>query len=214
MALIAPGVARFSIVATLLGEECVNIVDCDIDTATGETRDDACFGVAGDILNNWSDHLLPVLNAVYEPQEVRWVDLNSESGSVGVRSTTDANEWPDHGALGAAPLPGNTYAKATKVLRDRNRGERQGMMRLGGLTETDTDAGNGNRLTNAKVSDLNAALEAFKDGVQGGEVTGRTVNICVVHTLDRAFVSRSLLSSYQVQTVVGTLKRRMPGYGD
>lgn len=215
MPLIAPNVVRFSIVATLHGEDCINIVDMRATPGVDQTRDEMCFAIAGDIMNNWDDHLKPILNAVYEPQEVRWVDLNSADGSVGVRTSTDATAWPSFGGIGSAPLPSSVYAKITKVLQGRDRGQRQGIMRLGGLSESDTDPGNGNRLSNGKIEALDDALEAFKDGIQGGvSPVGRDADICVVHTVDQAYVGNSLLSRYQTNTVVGTLKRRMPGYGD
>lgn len=213
MPLVAPGVCRFSIVAQNLGELCVNIVDVDIDAGVGTTRNEAIFGVAGDILNNWTDHVMPLLSTTYVAFQVRWVDLNSAEGTVGSRSSTDAEVWPALGGVGSPPLPASVYARAYKRLVDRVRGERQGMMRIGGLNEINTDAGNGNLLSNGFVEDLTNGLEAFKDGVNGGSVGG-SINIVVVHTVAGVYSSHTVLEEYVVTNLVGSLRRRMPGYGD
>lgn len=213
MPLIQSGVARFSIVGDLAGEQCVNVLDANIDTDTGVTREEACFAVAGDILNNWTDHILPNVSAIYTALSVNWVDLNSEDGSVGSRTETSAQTWPQTGARGGAPLPNNTYARVQKVLQGKSRQQRNGTLRLGGILEEDTVGGNeNNNIAPAAQTAFNTAFENLKDGINGGGL-GSSVNLVMVHTVNGAATGESVISTFQVQPVVGTLRRRMPGYG-
>lgn len=211
MALIFDGVARFSIVAQLQGEECVNVFDVDISTAIGESREEACFGIAGDMLNNWTDHVLPYLSANYSAEEVRWVDLNSADGSTGARSATDDETWPQVGALAANTLPNNTYVKMVKNLEGKTRQQRNGATRLGGIVESYTTGASGNLLDPAFITNINAAFESFKDGINGG--SGGTTNLCVLHTVEGVATGKSNIAFFTASSTVGTLRRRMPGYG-
>lgn len=212
--LIAPGVARFTVVGRLQGEDCMNIFDVDIDTgAPGSTRGEECFATAGDILNNWSDHLIPNLVAQYTAVEVRWVDLNSATGTTGSRSSTSDTTWPETGGYtGVNPASNNVYYKVRKNLSGGNRQSRRGVTRLGGVAENATQDGDGNRVKPAIVSDLNAAFEQFKDGINGSPGTAIR-NLCVVHTVNRQYVGKDDISTFQVLDTVGTIRRRMPGYG-
>ena len=171
--------------------------------------------VAGDILNNWADEVMPLLSSAYQDIEVRWVDLETEEGSAGSRSSTTAHTWPEEGGTAGAPLPNNVTGRITKVAEGRRRNQRNGRMALGGMVESYTEAGQGNRLTPTAITNLQDALEAFKDGVNGTEpISGRVTNLVVVHTLNGVYESSSQISVFRVEPIVGTLRRRMPGYGD
>lgn len=214
MTLIAPNVARFSVVGRLNGQEIINIVDVTFDGLIGPAdRESGCFEIAGDILNNWDDHILSALVNDYTAEEVRWVDLDSPDGSTGARSTTSAETWPKQGSNAASPLPNNVTIRCRKNLQGSTRSTRRGEMRLAGADEGWTGP-DGITLTPAVVSDLNGRLEDFKDGINGtGGSPVYTRNICQVHTVDGAWTATSILSTYEVIPVVGTQRRRMPGYG-
>ena len=213
MPLVQQAIARFSIIGDLAGEACVNVLDVEINTDPPDTREDACFDVAGDLLNNWTDHILPNVSAIYTALRVNWVDLNSADGSTGSRSSTSANTWPLVGARSGAPLPNNTYARIQKVLSGRSRQERSGTLRLGGILEEDTVGGlENNVLAPTAQAAFNSAFEDLKDGINGGGLF-ENKNLAVVHTVNREATGFSLISTFQCQPVVGTLRRRMPGYG-
>lgn len=213
MPIVIDGVIRFSVIGDLSGEACVNIIDVDVNTATGQTREEACFQIAGDILNNWTDHILPNLSGAYTALEVRWVDLNSADGSTGSRTDTSAETWPQPGARSGSPLPNNTYAKVRKILAGKSRTERAGTLRLGGILEEDTIGGvDNNVLASSAQNAYNTAFQAFADGInQDPPLPGH--QLCVVHTVNRVATGKSDIESFQVAPVVGTLRRRMPGYG-
>lgn len=213
MPIVIDGVIRFSVVGDLSGEACVNIIDVDVDTDTGESREDACFTIAGDIINNWTDHILPNVSGAYTAIEVRWVDLNSATGSTGSRTSTSAETWPLPGLRGGSPLPNNTYAKVRKVLAGKSRTERAGTLRLGGILEEDTIGGvDNNVIAPTAQTAFNDAFQAFADGINADPPLPRR-QLCVVHTVDRVATGKSDIDAFQVAPVVGTLRRRMPGYG-
>lgn len=211
MPLVFDGVVRYSVIGNLFGEDCVNILDVDISTGFGETREDACSDVAGDILNNWTDHILPRLSAGYEAREVRWVDLNSLDGSTGSRSSTDVETWPMTGSVAENTLPNNVYVKVVKAVQAKTRTERNGTLRLGGIPESATVGSNGNTLNTTYLTGISDAFEDFKDGINGG--TDNEVNLCVLHTVDGVATAKSTISRFNPASTVGTLRRRMPGYG-
>lgn len=214
MAIIAPGVCRFSVVGDLSGQDCINILDVEIDPGGLQSRAEDCFNVAGDILNNWNDHILPNLCGNYSALRVDWVDLDSADGTTGSRSSTSAETWPAPGGRSAAPMPNNVYIRIRKNLQGKNRQQRSGTLRLGGAAEEDTAGGlQNNVLLLAAQTNLNADFEAFKDGINGQNVAGETRNLCVVHTVNDVYSGHSIISTFQTQPVLGTIRRRMPGYG-
>lgn len=213
MALVVPGIVRYSIIQEYLGQEVVNIVDIDIDNESFTTsREEACFEVAGDLLNNWHDHVLTRQVAALSALEVRWVDLDSESGSTGARSSTSAETWPAVGGKPEPGLPGNAVARVRKNLQGGNRQSRRGEVRLAGVAEGMTEPTNGNVLRSIFLDDLNVGFEAMKDGINGTD-NDRTVNMAQVHNPRDGEPSSSHISTFTALSVVGTQRRRMPGYG-
>lgn len=212
--IVAPGIVRFTVVGRLQGEDCMNVFDVHLDMGGGGGgREPGCFTTAGDILNNWSDHIVPNLVSQYSAIEVRWVDLNSATGSTGSRSSTSDTTWPENGGYsGVTPASNNVYYKVRKNLSGGNRQSRRGVCRLGGVAENATLDTDGNRLKANIVADLNAAFEQFKDGVNGDDGV-KITNLTVIHTVNRQYVGEDHISTFQVLDTVGTIRRRMPGYG-
>lgn len=184
MALVAPGITRFSVVGIFAGEPVVNVLDMQIDTTGGTvSRDDAIFAVAGDILNNWTDHMLPLIGDNYSAQSVDWVDLDSSSGSTGSRSATSAETWPMPGAATSADMPGNVALLVRKNIAG-GRGRRNGRMYLVGVPEgANTDTSPNNVQTTLRAS-MDTALASFLGGINDAE--GPTIGVqrqlVVVHT--------------------------------
>lgn len=212
MPIIAPDVVRFSIVGSLFGEDCINILDVNLNAAIGETRTEFLDDLAGDILNQWADHILPVLSAGYEFQEVRFVDLDSATGRTGSVTSTDGTTLPQPGGTTGQALPNSVYAKVSKVLEAKTRVQRNGTLRLSGLPESYTTGANGNILEPTQQAGINAAFEELKDGINGNN-GDYTANLVVVHTVDQAYTGQSEIANFVVRSQVGTIRRRMPGYG-
>lgn len=213
MALVVDGICRYSVVQDYLGQEVINIVDVHIDIEDFESRRSVCYRVAGDILDNWHDHVRPLLVGKLTCLEVRWVDLDSEGGSTGARSTSDNTTWPATGGKPEAGLPGSAVIRIRKNLEGGNRQSRRGEMRLAGLAEGMTEPEDGNRLRAIFMEDLDANLEQFKDGINGSN-NGEVTNLAQVHNPKDGEPSSSHISTFTALQIVGTQRRRMPGYGD
>lgn len=216
MALIAPGVCRYSIIGTVDGQDVINVFDYLVDT-TGDVNDrpGAINGIAGDIINNWTDHILPGLSASYSALEVRWVDLDDADGTTGSRSSTSNETWPQPGLVSGAVLPNNTCALVVKRLEGKNRQQRNGLTRLGGIPEAFTVPGSGNFLTSDAVTGYTDSLNEFLSGTndaEGPEI-GAQRQMCVVHTVEQVYSGVSGVLDFSCKSNVGTIRRRMPGYG-
>lgn len=213
MPLVVPNIVRLSVIGELNEQEIVTIFDVDVDEGDGgKTREEACFEVAGDLLNNWTDHVLDDLVNDFTATEVRWVDLDSEEGSTGARNSTSDKTWPLPGSHPGNPLPNNTCMRVRKNLQGASRTTRRGEMRLAGIPEDYTGA-DGITLTPAVVSGFNDAIELLKDGINGQDAFGVVKNCAQVHTREGVGVGSSHISTFSVIPVVGTQRRRMPGYG-
>lgn len=212
-ALVAPGICRFTVNGTYAERPIANIVDMQIDT-TGTTtdRDDACFRMAGVLLNQWTDDILPLVADNYQATSVSWVDLNSLTGSTGERTSTDAETWP---ASGEGTQAANSSAIAFRVDKSSvaRRGQRQGRMYLVGVPESATEDGSPNTLIGGVVTAMNSALASFLDNIRQedadpGNYQSRMV---VVHTVEDVFESWSYVESLTVNGRLGTQVRRLRG---
>lgn len=214
MALIFPLICRFTVVGSFAGQDCMNVLDCKVDDNGGGflSRAERIHGLAGDILNNWTDHILPLLSTQYTALQVRWVDLDSAEGTTGSRSATDAETWPMTGNNPGPALPGNVYAKVIKQVQGKTRTQRNGVLRLGGLAEAATVSQDANRLEAGTIAEINAGFEDLKDGITG-LAGGWDIETGVLHTVDGVATEWSPLSIFNCAPVVGTIRRRMPGYG-
>lgn len=212
MALIAPLICRFAVNGRLNGQDCINLFDVRIDDDVVATRNDLIWGTAGDLLNQWHDHVLPLLVNTYQAVSVSWVDLDNAAGGTGSRQSTDEHVWPASASTIAPALPNHTYAKMVKNLEGKTRAQRNGALRLGGLAEGETIPGSPNTWETATRAALNAAFEDLKDGINGAEGLG-SKNLVVVHTVNKQYSGYSEIASYSCDPTVGTIRRRMPGYG-
>lgn len=210
--IVAPNVCRFSVVGDYAGEDVVNIFDVLITGLGGSTtsRTEAIPTVAGDLLNQWSDHVLGLLQPEYTAREIRWVDLDSEDGITGSVSSTDGSTWPEAGGQSGTGMPGNVCVNVRKLIAG-TRGRRAGMTKLSGISEGYTLDGSPNLLDPAAATAINNAFEDLKDGINGA--TDYESNLVVVHTIDDVFDSTSPITNFQCRQVMGSLRRRMPGYG-
>lgn len=217
MALIAPGICRFSVIGSLEGQLIVNVIDMQIDTTGGDiSRGEAIFNTAGDILNNWDDHILIRVSGEYVAEEVRWVDLNSADGITGSRSSTDDKTWPAPGENLGGALTNNTCALITKVLENKGRNQRNGLLRLAGIPGGQTASGNANALSPSAVTSYTEGFQDFLEGINDEEGPGinTTRKMVVVHTVEGDYNGYSDVEALIARAPLGTIRRRMPGYGE
>lgn len=210
-AIIAPGICRYTVNGTYAGQPIANIIDMQIDTTGSvESRSSAVEAQAGILINEWSDHILPIVSAAYVATSVSWVDLDSLSGSTGERTSTDQEDWPLVGGLVGAPTPGNVAVRVGKRITP-TRGQRQGRMYLVGQPEANTDAANPNVLTSAVITTINSQLESFLGNINqsDGDIIGYTSQMVVVHTVDDVFEDYSVVQALTVEARLGSQRRRL-----
>lgn len=213
-ALVFPEIVRYTVVGSINGEDCLNILDVKLDEQDAlDSRDERIATVAGDILNQWSDHILPVLHQDYIAQEVRYVDLNTADGITGSVSSTDGSDWPEAGGASGAGMSNNVYVKMVKVLDTHSRTSRNGALRLSGIPAITADPGVSYRVSEEWRTGFNDRFEDLKDGING-QADGWTINIGVLHTINRVATGFTFVANFQCAPNFGTIRRRMPGYGD
>jgi hypothetical protein len=210
-ALVADGVVRYAVNGTYDGHDVVNIVDIKIDTTgSDESREESAESVAGIIINEWSDSILPLLVENYQAVSVSWIDLDSLTGSVGERTNTDDHTWPEPGTTASSPMPGNVAARVNKTTVSA-RGQRQGRMYLCGVPEAWTLGLGPNRITADNVTAINAKLEDFLGDVNqdGSGILNYTCDMVVVHTKDGDFTSSTKITNLSIDGYLSSQVRRI-----
>lgn len=213
MAIIAPGVCRFTVHGTFTGgNEVDNVLDMRIDTTgSTESREESIFNQAGIIINQWVADILPELMSSYSFDSVSWVDLNSSSGSVGSRTSSGAISLPDPGGRAGASMSSNVAQLASKNIVGR-RGRRNGRIFFTAPAEADTS---GNFLSAGRVTAWNAALDDFLGNINQ-DATGIfdfTSALVVVHTTSTSgepvFTATSDVESLTMEPLLATQRRRL-----
>jgi hypothetical protein len=210
-AIVAPGICRYTVNGTYAGQPVANIIDMQIDTTGSvEDRATAVDSQAGIIINEWSDHILPIVSAAYVATSVSWVDLDSLTATTGERTSTDQEDWPLVGGLVGAPTPGNVAVRVGKRITP-SRGQRQGRMYLVGQPEANTDATNPNVLTSAVITTINGQLESFLGNINQsvGGALSYTSAMVVVHTVDDVYQDYSVVQALTVEARLGSQRRRL-----
>lgn len=222
---VVPRVCRFTINGHFMDRQVANMIDMTVDT-TGVITDraDAITDQAGVLLNQWTTDILPSLSILYFADSVSWIDLNSETGSVGSRTVSGGNTWPKAGGDSLSPMPGNVAALVHKSTTS-SRGARAGRMYLPGVTEPETGSTTPNILDPTVVTALNTKLSQFLGNInQSSPGDGYSSDMCVVHILTRAPLepgqkppgspatgTSSKVSGMTVDTRLATQRRRLRG---
>lgn len=211
-AIVAPGIARYSINGTLDGQPVVNILDLNISDIESGSREECVAWAAGDVLNQWADHVLPLVTSEYRFDSVSWVDLDSIDGSTGERSSTDGTTLPQPGGDAGACMPGGVSLLVRKI-GSGGRRERNGRFYIAGISEGVTALGEVNTVNAGFVTIANAAFEALRSGLEGAESSpGFGVNYTsspnIVHTVNGVYVGKSRITSMQVDDRLATQRRR------
>lgn len=133
--LVATDVCRFTINGTYLGRPVANVLDMVVLNMTQGPRRDVLDDVAGDIIDAWDSHILSWVNDEYQAESVSYVDLDSEDGATGTKSSTTDTSWPANGRSGGDPYAGSVAALVTKETTSA-RGQRNGRWFIAGLDES------------------------------------------------------------------------------
>lgn len=222
MPFIVPSVCRFAAVGQFSGREIVNIFDISIsEIISPSARADAIADQAAVLIESITDHVTPLQTNDVTWDEVRWVDLHSEDGTVGSTSTgTGAVTWPDAGNVTTGPCPGNVAVLVTKEAQSQ-RGRRNGRTYWCGVPEADSNDAAPNDLGGGALAAWQSGMDDFlasvnQDGTYDSE-------LAVVHILTRGpdtdegnpgppltGVGRTV-DALTVQTRLATQRRRLRG---
>lgn len=206
--LVVAGVVRVTLNATLNGFAIATIMDVDVDRDFGLDLDSAVgAAVAQDVSDAWQDHIVAELTDHYVFTGVDWVILESEDSPTGSLSPDSGK--PGAGAVGSDVMSPQVSYLVHKNLEGGSRSTRAGRLYLPGVFEsTVDDAGLVNTDTREQYDD---SFEDFKDGVNGfisGE-SARTQNLCVVHDPAVGGTSSTHISTFSMDAMVATQKRRL-----
>lgn len=209
MVMVVPNVVRYAVHQQLGGRAVVNIVDMDVRiNGVGPSREDAVHDVAGDLLNNWTDHILAYQCQHISALSISWVDLDSVNGSVGSRNSTDDNTWPDNGGTSSPiPFPGMV---AMRVIKNTTGGRqaRKGRMYLAGFDEGKSGT-QPNQWLPAVVSDMNTRLAGFLSGIEDAGALNVVERFpVVIHAPAGGTPNATRVTGYSVDPVMGTQRRR------
>lgn len=163
MALVAPNIVRCSIVGSYLGRPCVNMLDMFTGDGDGVSnpRDTNISVMLETLFNAWTDHMLGGLAAGYSAQSIQWVDLDTEYGTTGTKTSSASHTWPLPGGQGGEAYSANTAMLMTKFSASA-RGQRNGRWYLAALTESVVS---GNTISSSHVDDMNGLGSAFVEAV-------------------------------------------------
>lgn len=208
--IVAPNICRYSINQTLGGQPVVNVLDMEvISTNPLEDRPQHLFEVAGDILNNWTDHVLSQQVNDLSARSVSWIDLDSLDGTRGDRSSTSAETWPQNGAQAVeAAMPAVVSMRIDKATSG-GRGTKSGRMYLAGCGEGWTSPDVTQTWLSSLMASVQASLGNFLNGINNeAGPNGREQALVVVHTREGVYRDHSPVTSLTVNSAISTQVRR------
>lgn len=222
---IVPGVCRYTVHATFGNRAVANVLDYEVDT-TGELtlRSTACEDMAGILLNEWTDSILPILVSGYVAQSITWVDLDDVDGTTGSRSTSGGNTWPKAGTISTSPMPANVAYLVRKNITGV-RSARRGRMYLCGVDENATAPTIANQIDAAKITTVQTKMNSFLGDTNQTGPVGNPYHshLTVVRILERYAPEEGQeigspklgdhhnVTSLQLDTTLATQRRRLRG---
>jgi len=233
MPFVVNGTCRYTLHGLFYGRATATVLDYFIDTTGGTAgRTEAIDAMAGILINEWNDSLLPVQSSAWVFQKVSWVDLDEEDGVTGERNTSGSITLPKPGAITFNQGSANVAVLVKKVI-DRKRGARSGRIYVPGFEEGMTGSTTGNEIQTANLTSWQTKCAAFLGDTNqsGGLVAGQPYDswMVVSHILtrgpDKVFGGRYphtepgdpltgeplKVKSLQVQATLATQRRRIRG---
>lgn len=181
MPIIVPQVVRCSINGTYLGRPAVNVMDmfCGDGDGVSNPRQTNIDVMLETFMNAWIEHMINGLSTEYQTQSITWVDLDSEFGATGTKTSTASHDFPRNGVEVGNPYGAQVAHLMTKVGTSA-RGQRNGRWFLPGLTESNVT---GNMLTSGHLDDMNAFGSQFVEATTETGVLATTHYYpVIVHT--------------------------------
>lgn len=151
----AQNVAEMAIEHTYGGREAVNVLHFVNDE--GALSDEA---KARDVLNNWQEHIMALLDSQVTLTGARWRSLDPDDTNQGELAPDPAKQVT--GLFNGTGLPANSALLVKKVTNNRQRGQRDGRMFLVGVAAQVAETG---LLQTAYLNQIQTALDTFLDDV-------------------------------------------------
>lgn len=208
--IVAPKICRYTVNQVLGGQPVANILDMRITDETFiDPREDTLYDVAGDILNNWDDHIRPAQVNELQCVSVSWIDLDSLDGSRGERQVTSDSTWPASGGNATdAAMPAVVSMRVDKATSG-GRGTKSGRMYLAGVSEAHTAADSTQTWTVEAQEGFQQRLDDFLAGIQSeAGPDGREQDLVVIHTRNGLYRDYSTVTSLRVNPRIATQVRR------
>lgn len=171
---------------------------------TPTSRVEAIEITAGDIADNWADHLVPYMTSAYTFTGVSWVDLDSASGSTGFRAPSDG---PAVGGLGGDSMPPQNTLLITKVEGSRTRGTRPGRWYLSAVRDSDID--NNGLVRPEWRTQMDLQLEKFRSGVEDQGIDNEVWTVPVV--IHESAATANEITKFTTSQKIGKQGRRYDG---
>lgn len=204
------GICRFTLHGTIQDRRWANLFDMHIESGGIGTRDDNVRDQAQVFLNEWIDHIAPLVTAAVTLLGCRWVDFDSLDATSGERTdAAGARTMPkpgNGGATGAAPA---NVAVLSRKIAQSSRSRRNGRSYWPGIAEASIDV---NNLTTAVRNNWDQGLGDFLSGVSQSGATsfgGYDSHMVVVHQPSGGALAHSNVVDLVPDLRVATQRRRL-----
>lgn len=166
-----------------------------------QREEDDAAASARDVLNNWQDHIVPLLPNNYTTEGCRYTDHNVANGATGDLAPDEAK--PVVGGVAGDALPPNNSVLVHKNISGFV-GVRKGRMYLPPIAEAPVNEEG--VIAGATVLALDTALSDFLDGLSGPGSN----QLVVVHKVDAPGESTvSEVTSLTTDELISTQRRRL-----
>lgn len=169
------------------------------------------LGSATDVLNNWQDHIIPLLTSNVTLLGAAWRSLDRSSGISGF--LLPDGDKPDVGEQAGAASPPNVCWLIRKQVDTRGRGERNGRCYVSGVEEAGVDAAG---VVGGDYPMLwSDALDDFYSGVTTSGLSGAEVVTLVIPKAARVKgdtefdVESNVVSRLELDGKVATQRKRL-----
>lgn len=190
------------------GRPAVNVLHVKTDTLLGTFDPEE---TARDLLDNWQDHIIPLVTSNVVVQGAAWRSLDEGNGASGFL-IPDGDKPTEGGQAGAAATP-NVAWLIRKEVTGRSRTERNGRMYIAGVEEAGVTAAG---VVSGDYPTLwSDALEDFLSGVDGGVLAANKLVVLTIPKAARApgpvefTVGTNDVSRLVLDPLVATMRKRL-----
>ena len=201
------GVVEIAVQHLISGRTSVNV--WHLRTDPFDSTDPASMAL--DFMNNWQDHIIPVLTDNVTLQGAAWRSLDRSTGISGFQLPD--GDKPDVGEQTGTPLPPSCAFLIRKQIDARGRGQRNGRAYIAGCQEASV-SGDGT-VTGDIIGIWADALDDFYSGVTTSGFSDQEIVTLVIPKAarepgDEEFdVDSNVVSRLELDPKIGTQRKRL-----